>query len=109
MQIPFLGELFAVISAFFYGLSAVAIVKNAENGFTNNGAYLSVVLTAAISGGLWLIMGNPIPPAGSAFWRGIAGLRARWTGQPYFPKPGWYVLPAARFWRVHSCVTAVWT
>ncbi|MGR3455498.1 MULTISPECIES: EamA family transporter [Pseudooceanicola] len=72
MPIPFLGELFAVVSAFFYGLSAVAIIKNAENGHTDNGAYLSVLMTAAMAGGLWLVIGSPLPPAGPELWYGIA-------------------------------------
>lgn len=71
MDIPFLGELLALISAACYGFSAVAISKNAEAGGTANGAYLSVVLTAALAGGLWLVMGRPLPPAGGPLYQGL--------------------------------------
>lgn len=72
MDIPFLGEAFAVLSACFYGFSSVAIIKNAEHGHTNNGAYLSVLLTALLSGGLWLLIGPALPPLGGALWQGLA-------------------------------------
>lgn len=72
MTIPFLGEMLAIASAFLYALGSVAINKNTENGGTDNGAYLSIVLTAVLSGLLWLLMGNPLPSPGPALWSGMA-------------------------------------
>ncbi|WP_407496651.1 EamA family transporter [Pseudooceanicola sp. MF1-13] len=69
---PFLGEMFALVSAFFYGFSAVAINKNSENGQADNGAYLSVVMTGLIAGGLWLVLGNPLPDADRLVFVGVA-------------------------------------
>ena len=86
MPIPFLGEIFAIISAFFYAFSSVAIIRNLEGGGTENGAYLSVVMTAALSGGLWLIIGNDLPVGSKAVWIGVgffvvAGLLANLFGR----------------------------
>mgnify|MGYP005994386783 CR=1 FL=1 len=91
MSIPFLGEIFALASAFCYGFSAVAINKNAENGHSNNGAYLSILLTAVMAGALWLFFGSALPAADRAVWTGLgffvlAGVLANISGRVFMFK-----------------------
>ena len=88
MAIPFLGELFALVSAFCYGFSAVAINRNAEAGNSSNGAYLSVLLTALLAGICWLVMGRPLPDPGPTVWLGVgyfvlAGVLANISGRVF--------------------------
>lgn len=87
-ETPYLGELYALCSAFFYGASAVAINKNAESGRPGNGAYLSVLLTALMAGGLWLIMGRSVWDATQTVWISVgffvlAGLLANISGRVF--------------------------
>lgn len=65
------GELIALASAALYALSGVAIARGASEGRSgDNGAFLSVVLTAILSLGLWLATdapGLPVVPGGSVW------------------------------------------
>ena len=72
-MIPLIGELCATLAALCYGFSSVAVTKNARAGGGRGGAVLlSIMLTAAFSGGLWLVIGPALPPAGAGLWAGIA-------------------------------------
>lgn len=53
-----MGELIAIASAFFYGLGGVAIAKGRISAVGDNGVFLSVVVTAAVSLALWLGWGR---------------------------------------------------
>jgi drug/metabolite transporter (DMT)-like permease len=53
-----IGEAFALFSATCYGLSGAAIAKGAPDARGDNGALLSIVLTALFSGALWLAIGT---------------------------------------------------
>ncbi len=55
-----IGEAFALFSAFTYAFSSVAIAKGAASGGADNGALLSIVLTAIFSLALWLGL-SPAP------------------------------------------------
>lgn len=52
------GEILAVLSALFYGLASVAIVRGHNAKDRDNGVFLSVFLTAAISGLIWAFFGH---------------------------------------------------
>lgn len=72
-MIPFIGEIFALLAAFCYAFGSVAAAKNAgEKGGRGNAILLSVVLTAALSGGLWLLIGAAPDAKGLDLWIGIA-------------------------------------
>ncbi|CAM4131834.1 DMT family transporter [Palleronia rufa] len=70
---PFLGEALALASAFLYAASAVAIAKGSETRPDDGGAaLLSVVVTGALAGGLWLLLGPEVPGWDGMAWRGVA-------------------------------------
>lgn len=52
------GEALALLSALFYGTAGVAIARNKQAGNTGNGLLLSVILTAMLSGLIWLGFGR---------------------------------------------------
>ncbi|QYX56537.1 DMT family transporter [Roseovarius sp. SCSIO 43702] len=52
------GEGFALLAALSYGLAGVTIVRGKASARGDNGVFLSVVLTAAVSGALWLGWGQ---------------------------------------------------
>lgn len=52
------GEGFALLAALGYGLAGVTIVKGKATAQGDNGVFLSVVLTAAVSGLMWLGWGQ---------------------------------------------------
>lgn len=61
-----LGEFFAMLSALTYAIGTVSIVKASATGRGDNGALLSIVLTALLSGVLWLSIGS-VPVSALAF------------------------------------------
>ncbi|WP_164527771.1 MULTISPECIES: EamA family transporter [Georhizobium] len=56
-----IGPLFALFGALAFALANVAIAKGAHEGERNNGAFLSILMTACLSGSLWLLLGPPLP------------------------------------------------
>ncbi|UMA67144.1 DMT family transporter (plasmid) [Roseivivax marinus] len=85
-----IGEAFAVIAAFCYALGSVAATLDArENGGRGTAVMLSICLTTAFSGLLWLWIGPPLPRDMSALWKGtayfaLAGLLATVLGRVLF-------------------------
>ncbi|WGT52624.1 DMT family transporter [Thioclava nitratireducens] len=68
-----IGGLLATLGAFCYALSSVAIVKSARSAEgRGNDVLVSVLMTAAMSGGLWLIIGPPLPGADLAMLTGVS-------------------------------------
>lgn len=61
------GEILALLAAFSYGLAGVAISKGKACARGDNGIFLSVVLTAALSYMLWILWGKT--PATALVWR----------------------------------------
>lgn len=67
------GELFALLSAIFYGCAGVAISKGKEYAKGDNGVFLSVVVTGLLTAGLWLFWGvASLSDLGS--WESMRGL-----------------------------------
>lgn len=53
-----IGEALALFSAACFGLAGVTIARGAATAQGDNGAFLSIVLTAVCGGGLWLLIGT---------------------------------------------------
>lgn len=71
-MIAVFGGLLAVFGAFCYALSSVAIVKSAQSARgRGNDVFLSIVTTATVSGGLWLLIGPPLLEYGAAVFLGV--------------------------------------
>lgn len=66
-----IGPLFALFGALAFALANVAIAKGAHEGESNNGAFLSIVMTSVLSGGLWLLLGPPLPRIDGQFLTGL--------------------------------------
>ena len=85
----YFGELLALLSAFFFACSSIAVATGAVGGGGDRGAMLSVVITIGVSAILWLAvegggMGEPSPGwwAGIA-WFALAGLFATALGRAF--------------------------
>lgn len=52
------GEALAVVSALFYSFASIAIVRGHDPKDHDNGIFLSVFLTAAMSGLIWVFVGH---------------------------------------------------
>ncbi|QFS83605.1 EamA-like transporter family protein [Roseivivax sp. THAF40] len=85
-----IGEAFAVAAALLYAFGSVAVTQDArENGGRGTAVVLSILLTTAISGLLWLFIGLPLPTPSEGLWAGIAyfcvaGLLATVIGRVFF-------------------------
>ena len=56
------GEIFALLSAGFYGIAGVAITKGRETARGDNGVFLSVLFTAFLTCMVWMYFAAPIRP-----------------------------------------------
>jgi len=82
-----MGELYALASALCFSVSNVAIMRGAPRGAADNGAFLSLLLTAAISGLGWLVIGSlhgfaPITLRG-VLWLAAAGVFTAFIGRVF--------------------------
>ena len=69
----YLGEWLALLSAFLFACSNIAVAKGAVGGGGDRGAMLSVVITIGVSAILWLtVEGGGIGTASDNWWAGIA-------------------------------------
>ena len=66
-----IGPLFALFGALAFALANVAIAKGARAGESNNGAFLSILVTAFLSGSLWLLLRPSLPAMSSEFLAGV--------------------------------------
>ncbi|SFP90909.1 DMT family transporter [Tranquillimonas alkanivorans] len=68
------GEFIALLSAFCFGLAGAAIAKGAPGARGDNGAFLSIVLTMAFAGAIWLVVEREErwPNASTAIATGVA-------------------------------------
>lgn len=56
------GEIFALLSAGFYGIAGVAITKGRETARGDNGVFLSVLFTAFLTLVVWACFAAPVRP-----------------------------------------------
>lgn len=82
-----MGELLALFSACCFAGSNVTITRGAGGKGKDNGAFLSILLTAAIGGALWLAgsAGRGFPPmnARSLLWFAAAGILTIFIGRVF--------------------------
>ena len=72
----FTGEAFALLSAFFFAGSGVAVAKGAarSGGHGDHGALVSIIITAMAAAAVWAVAPDTgaIPAAGGALYAGLA-------------------------------------
>jgi drug/metabolite transporter (DMT)-like permease len=81
------GDLFAVASAGCFAVANITIVRGAAPGDDDNGAFLSLMSTAAIAGAGWAILGavrgfEPVT-ARALLWFAAAGLFTMFIGRVF--------------------------
>ena len=82
-----MGEWYALASALCFGISNVAIMRGAPRSADDNGAFLSLLLTAGISAAGWLLVGArqgfaPVTMHGIA-WLAAAGVFTAFIGRVF--------------------------
>src|SRR3990167_531102 len=82
-----MGELYALASALCFAVSNVAIMRGAPRGVADNGAFLSLLLTAAISGIGWLVLGSlqgfALVTLRGVLWLAAAGVFTAFIGRVF--------------------------
>lgn len=82
-----MGELFAILSASFFAAANLTITRGATSQSQDNGAFLSIVMTALISGVLygWVyaFRGTPAVTAAGVYWFAAAGLLTVFLGRVF--------------------------
>jgi uncharacterized membrane protein len=82
-----MGELLALFSAGCFAASNVTITRGAGGKGKDNGAFLSILLTAALGGAMWLLgsAGHGFPPMHlrSMLWFAVAGILTIFIGRVF--------------------------
>ena len=82
-----MGDVYAIASALCFGISNVTIMRGAPKGSGDNGAFLSLLLTAAISAVGWIVMGLeagfPVVTMRSLLWLAGAGVCTAFIGRVF--------------------------
>ena len=88
LAVPFLGDGFALASASCFAAANVLIARGARPGAGDNGAFVSLLLTAAISGAGWiaagLIRGFEPVTLRALLWFAGAGVFTAYIGRVFF-------------------------
>lgn len=66
-----MGPFFALFAATAFAIASAAIAKGSKTGRGDNGAFLSVILTAIASATLWLLLGQPLDVLGNSSGMGV--------------------------------------
>jgi drug/metabolite transporter (DMT)-like permease len=82
------GDLFAIASASCFAVSNVTIARGSRHGNADNGAFVSLLITAVIAGGGWLALGlargfEPVT-ARALVWFAGAGVFTAFVGRVFF-------------------------
>lgn len=82
------GDAFAIASAFCFAISNMTIARGARPGAEDNGAFVSLLLTAAIAGAGWLVAGSlhgfqPVTTR-AILWFAGAGVFTAFVGRVFF-------------------------
>lgn len=85
---PLLGDGYALASATCFAAANVLIARGARPGDADNGAFVSLLLTAGISGAGWLALGlargfEPVTPR-ALLWFAGAGVFTAYIGRVFF-------------------------
>lgn len=83
-----MGELLALLSATCFAAANVTISRGAGPKGEDNGAFLSILLTASIAGVMWLVQslqhGWPVLNLAGVLWFGGAGILTIFIGRVFF-------------------------
>ena len=85
---PTLGDAFALASSLCFSASNICVARGARPGAEDNGAFVSLLLTTAIAGGLWAALGaargfEPVTARALAWFAG-AGVFTAFIGRVFF-------------------------
>jgi drug/metabolite transporter (DMT)-like permease len=85
---PLLGDALALASAASFAVSNVTIARGARPDAEDNGAFVSLLLTTAIAGGVWIALGaargfEPVT-ARAVLWFCGAGVLTAFVGRVFF-------------------------
>lgn len=82
-----MGELYAILSASLFAAANIAIIRGVNSPSQDNGAFLSIVLTAVISGAMYAwayaSRGAPTITAVGVYWLAAAGLLTIFLGRVF--------------------------
>lgn len=82
-----MGELFAILSASFFAAANVTVTQGTSPQSQDNGAFLSIVLTAAIAGTLYAgsaaLYGSAVITSTGIYWFAAAGLLTAFIGRVF--------------------------
>ena len=81
------GDTLALASALLFSLANLTIARGARPGDDDNGVFVSLLLTTAIAGGIWAVLGlmrgfTPVTPAALAWFAG-AGVLTGFVGRVF--------------------------
>jgi drug/metabolite transporter (DMT)-like permease len=81
------GDLLALLSATFFSIASITIVRGAAPGDDDNGAFVSLLLTTLIAGTGWVILGltrgfEPVTPV-ALLWFAGAGVLTAFIGRVF--------------------------
>lgn len=82
-----LGDALALASALCFAGSSITIARGAPPGADDNGAFVSLLITVAISGALWVVLGlargfGPVTPR-ALLWFAGAGVLTAFVGRVF--------------------------
>ena len=85
---PTLGDAFAIASSLCFASSNICVARGARPGAEDNGAFVSLLVTTAIAGGLWALGGamrgfEPVTLRALAWFAG-AGVFTAFIGRVFF-------------------------
>ena len=85
---PTLGDAFALFSSVCFSASNICVARGARPGSEDNGAFVSLLVTTAIAGGLWAALGlargfEPVTARALAWFAG-AGVFTAFIGRVFF-------------------------
>jgi len=82
-----MGELFAILSASFFAAANVTVTRGTTSQSQDNGAFVSIVLTAAIAGMMYLANATtgeaPVITSTGMYWFAMAGLLTIFVGRVF--------------------------
>ena len=85
---PTLGDVFAMASSLCFASSNICVARGSRPGAGDNGAFVSLLITTAIAGGLWAALGlargfEPVTARALAWFAG-AGVFTAFIGRVFF-------------------------